>query len=116
MAHLRDNFIRQIPRQDQEKIRPGLVDSGYWINWNVHPGSIASVFVGVTIDSEVEEIGTNSTVVEQCISFAGGTVSAQLRALLLALNQERQKLTLRVMNSRGKTCVALMFSNPILRS
>lgn len=64
------------------------------------------MFVGVTINSEVEEIGANSTVVEQCVSFAGRTVSAQLCALLFALNQEGQKLALRVMNSRGKPGVA----------
>ena len=64
------------------------------------------MFVGVTINGEVEEIGTDSTVVEQCIAFAGRTVSAQLCALLLALNQEGQKLALRVMNSRGKPGVA----------
>ena len=47
MAHLRDDFVPQIPRQNEEIVGPGLVDSGYWINWNVHPGSILSVFLGV---------------------------------------------------------------------
>lgn len=64
------------------------------------------MLVGVAINSEVEEIGTNSTVVEQCISLAGRTVSAQLCVLLLALNQEGQKLALRVMNSGRKPSVA----------
>ena len=106
MVHLRDDFVPQIPRQNEEIIRPGLVDSGYWINWNVHAGSKAPVLVGVTVDSEVEEIGTDSAVVKQCVSFTGRAISAQLRALLLALNQEGQKLALRVINSSGKPSVA----------
>ena len=74
------------------------------------------MFVGVAINSEVEEIGTDSAVVEQCISFAGRTISAQLRALLLALNQERQKLPFCLMNPRRKPCIAINVSIPILRS
>ena len=58
------------------------------------------MLVRVAVDSEVKEISADTTVVKQCISFAGGAISAQLRALFLALNQERQKLTLRLVNPR----------------
>src|ERR1700676_2615 len=73
------------------------------MDWNVHSRRIATVFVGVTIHSQVEEIGANSTVIEQRIPFARSAISANPRALLPAVDQERQKLALGVVNLRGKS-------------
>ena len=64
MAHLGNDLVLQIPRQYEEIVRPCFVNSGNGINWNVHAWGIASMFIGVTIDSEVEEISTDSTVVK----------------------------------------------------
>ena len=103
MAHLRNDLVLQIPRQDQQVIRPRLVDCGYRIDRNVHSWRIAAVLVWVAVDSEIEEISADAAVVEQCIAFAGSAISAHLRALLLALNQEGQKLALRVDEPLPKT-------------
>ena len=55
---------------------------------NVHSRRVATVLVGIAIDGEVEEVGSNAAVVEQGVSLAGRTVPTNLGALLLALNQE----------------------------
>ena len=76
MAHLRNDLILQIPRQNKDIVRTGLVDRGNRINWNMHSRRIAAVLVWIAVHSEVEEISTDSTVVEQGIAFAGSTISA----------------------------------------
>src|SRR5258707_10979993 len=105
VAHLRNDLVLQIPRQNNQVIRLLLVNCGYRKNRDMHSWRISAVFVRVAVDSEVKEICTDSTVVEQCIPFAGRAISAQSRARFLALNQEGQKLAFRMMNPPGKPCV-----------
>src|SRR6516164_5044678 len=107
VSHLRNDLVLQIPRQNKQVIRLGLVNRGHRKNWNVHSWRISAVFVRVAVDGEVKEICADSAVVEQCIPFAGGAVSAQSCASLLALNQEGKKLTLGVMHPFGKLFVPL---------
>src|SRR6266404_344499 len=102
MAHLSDDLIFQIPRENKQIIRPHLIDSRHRINRNVHSGRVASMFVGIAIDCKIEKIRADATIVEQCIPFTGSTISAYLRTLLFAFNQEQQKLALRAMNFRSK--------------
>ena len=64
----------------------------------MHSRRVAAVLVWIAVNSEVEEVSADAAVVEQSIAFAGGAISANLGALLLALNQEGQELALGAMN------------------
>jgi hypothetical protein len=71
----------------------------------MHPWRETSVLTGITIDRKIEKVGANATVIEQRISLSRRTIPAQPRPLLLASNQKRQQLTLRLMHPLRKMCV-----------
>jgi hypothetical protein len=48
------------------------------------------MLVGVTIDSEVQEVGADAAIVEKRIALAGGAVAADPLALILGSNQKGQ--------------------------
>ena len=63
MAHLRHDFLFEIPRQDQNVVGPGSVDRVDRLYWNMHARRVATVFVRVAVDREIQEVGPDPAVV-----------------------------------------------------
>src|SRR6476619_633928 len=57
--------------------------------------SETTVLVGVAIDGEVEEVGTDSAVVEQRVALARRAVAADRLAFVFGCNEKRQEPALR---------------------
>src|SRR5215475_12590478 len=71
------------------------------------------MFVWVAVDREIKEIGTNPAVVQQCISFSRGAITAHFLALFLALDQKGQKSTFGLVNFRRNSSVVTPFGDSI---
>src|SRR4026208_1553620 len=76
MAHLLHDFILEVPRQDQDVVRLGLVDRFHREDRNVHARRVAAVLVRVAIDREIQEIGADNGVVEERGALSRGAAGA----------------------------------------
>src|SRR5207248_10209333 len=80
IAHLRNDFFTQIPRQDQHKIGLGLGDRSRVVNRYARPRKEVVLLVRAPIDGEIEELRSNSTIVQQCVAFGRRTVTSDAPA------------------------------------
>src|SRR6185369_8874059 len=94
MAHLLDNLLLQVPRQNEDVVGLGRVDRIHGQDRNMHPRRELAVLVRIAIDGEIEEVGSNPAIVEERIALAGSSISADSLAGLLDPDQERQEAAL----------------------
>src|SRR4051812_33166118 len=94
MAHLPDNLLLQIPRQDENVVRLRRVDRLHGKNRNMHPGRKLPVLVGIPIDSEIEKVSSNPAIVEERIALARSSISADSLTGLFDPDQQRQEAAL----------------------
>ena len=85
---LRNDFVAQIPRKDKEEVGLGLPDSRWREDGDSRPRSILSLFVRVSIDDVIEKIGPNSTIIEEGVTIAMGTITGNRLAVSLRLNKK----------------------------
>ena len=71
----------QVPRQDQDVVRPGLRDALRGIDRDVGAGQEPPVLVRIAVDGVVEEIGPDAAVVQQGVALPGRAVADDLLAL-----------------------------------
>jgi hypothetical protein len=116
MVHLMDDLVLQVPGEDQDVVGPGLIDCLDRTDRDVHAGGEAAVLVGVSVDREVEEIGSDSAIVEERIALAGRTVPADPFALVLGRDQERKEVAFRppCLFAEGRVCRHLHQPVPLL--
>src|SRR3954451_3400408 len=105
MAHLSDNLLFQIPRQDEQIVGTGLLDRRYRIDRDVRARRVAAMLVGIAVHGEIEEVRSNTAVVEQGIAFAGRAIGAYLGTFILALNEKREDLPFGAMNLCGELAI-----------
>src|SRR6266581_5979607 len=74
-SHLLHDFISQIPRQNQEIIRPHFPDFLRRVDRDVRSRRKTPVLIRVAVNRVIEEIGADSTVVEKRIPLAGRPVT-----------------------------------------
>src|SRR5215831_16321118 len=74
VGELSHNLVLQIPRQEQHVVGPGLGNLFRREDRNVRAGQIFPLLIGVTINRIVQEIGSDTTIVEQRVAFAGRAV------------------------------------------
>src|SRR4051794_18434406 len=71
----------------------------------MHAGRIAAMLVRVTVHREIEKIRADAAVVQKRVALTGSTVATKPGPLLLAFDQEGQKLTFGLVNLRAKSWV-----------
>ena len=84
----------------------------------VHPRRVTVMFIWIAINGKIEEISAYAAIVEQCVSFARRTVSANSCSLSLAFDQNGQQLALGAANFVGEGCIsveALMSGETLVR-
>ncbi len=91
VVHLLDDLVLEVPRQDQDVVRLSLVDRIDRPDRNVHARREAAVLVGVAIDREVEEVGSDGAIVEQRVALARRAISADRFAFVLGRDQETRE-------------------------
>ena len=85
VAHLGNDFVLQVPRQNEKIIWLGFVDGLDRIDRDVHTRRKAAVLVRVSVHGKVKKICANAAVVEQRIAFAGSTIATDPRSLILCI-------------------------------
>src|SRR5213594_2949426 len=67
---LLDDFVFQIPRKNQQKVRLRLPDAIRRKNRNVRPRQESAVFVGIAVHRVIKEIRSNRAVIQQRITLS----------------------------------------------
>lgn len=98
MLHLPDDFLLEVPRQDQNIIGFETVDDRGVKDRNMHSGRKASVLVRIAIDREIEKVGPDTAIIEQGITLARRSIAADALARIFAAirNDSRSRLVRRV--------------------
>src|SRR5690606_36277446 len=94
VAHLLDDLVLEIPRQDQDVVGLARVDRLDLVDRDVHARREASVLVRIAIDGEFHEVSADAAIVQQRVALPGSAVAADDLALVLRLDQERQESAL----------------------
>src|SRR4029077_2859847 len=102
MSHLLHDLILQVPGQDEQVVRSSLAHLIGGIDRNVSPRSKLPMLVGIPIDRIVKKICSPSTIVQQRIALAGGSVADDRLPFLFDLDQAFQKLALGILYLLGK--------------
>src|ERR1700704_4981593 len=74
MSHLLHDLVLQVPGQGQQVVRSSLADLVGGIDRNVSPRSKLPMLVGIPIHRIVKKICPHSTIVQQRIALARGSV------------------------------------------
>src|SRR5262249_3490706 len=85
---LLDNFVFEIPRQNQKIVAPRLVDSVGRMNWNMCAGKELTLFVGIAIYSIIYKIVPDSAIVEESVPLSRCSVSDDRLVFPLCRNQK----------------------------
>src|SRR5262245_30643608 len=83
MGHLLHDFVLDVPRKDQQVVRPGLGDLLGRVDRNVGAWREPSVLVRVAVNGVVEKVRSDAAVVQQRVAFAWRAVADDVAALLL---------------------------------
>src|SRR5262245_38772560 len=73
VPELRGDLRSEIPREDHDRVGPGLRDPLRWMDRDMRAGSEAPVLVRVAVDRVIEEVRADPTVVEQRVPLPGRT-------------------------------------------
>ena len=76
VAHLLDDLVLEVPRQDQDVVGLERVDRVDRMDRDVHAGREPAVLVRVAIDRELEEVGADPAVVQKRVALARRAVAA----------------------------------------
>src|SRR5580704_8467024 len=87
---LLDDFVLQVPRQDEKIIRFGFLNALRLIDGNVRAGQESAVFVGIAVDGVIEEIGANAAVIQERVAFSGGAVAGDGFSFAFCFDQKRK--------------------------
>ena len=74
---------------------------------DVHARREAAVLVGIAVDGELEEVGTDAAIVQERVALARRAIAADGLAVALRLDQERQELALGALDLLGKGGIGL---------
>src|SRR5262249_54914337 len=82
VSHLPYDFFLEIPGKDQDVVWLGLANLVWAEYRNVSSGCEFALLVWVAIDGVVEDVGADTAVVQQSVTFAGCAVAYDLFALI----------------------------------
>src|SRR4051794_35543582 len=102
---LRHDFLLEIPRKDQDVIRPGIPESIRLEYRNVRSGQELAVFVWAAIHREIDEIGSDPGVIEQCVPLARCAIADDTFPCPLRFDQKFEQLPFGLSDSRFKVLV-----------
>src|SRR6185437_7612563 len=105
VLQLLDNFIPQVPWQDQQIIGPHLLDPFRSQDWNPGAGEQLPLLVRVAINGKWEQVGAHSAIIQQGIALGGSAVGGHDLAGLGTVNEEVQQLAFGALSLRGKVAV-----------
>src|ERR1019366_8706051 len=94
VAHLRADFVLQVPRQDEYIVRPRLPYPVGRENRDVRSWGVLALLVRVSIHRVVEQGGADAAIVQQRIAFSRSAITDDALAAVLELDQQRQHLAL----------------------
>src|SRR5581483_3695828 len=110
VSQLLDDLVFNVPRQDQNEVRFGLVYGLRRQNRDMSTRSELAVLVRVTVDGIVDEIRADTAVVEQRVAFARRSVADNRFARAFGLDEKVQQATLGPFYVIGK--VVVIFDSP----
>jgi len=99
------DLLPKVPRQDQQIVRPRLVNSVGVDDRDARAGQIPSLFVRAAIDSVIEKIRANAAIVKQRVAFAGRAITGDGFAGTLGVDQKIQQASLGFDDALAETCV-----------
>src|SRR5260370_2232191 len=106
------DFLFEIPRQDQQIIRPCTLDLIRWINGNVCPRQELAVLMGIAVDGIVDEVGADGAIIQQGVALARSTISGNLLSTALGLDKKFEQFALGFLHLVGKARVRLYLRVP----
>ena len=109
---LLDDFGSGIPRPNEDVIRSGFPDPVRRMDRNMGAWEEPTLFVRVPINCIVDEIGSHSAIIEQCIRLAGCSVTHDRLTRLFRSDQEFQEFPLLLLHALPERSVILQRIHP----
>src|SRR2546426_12350251 len=91
-------------------IRPGLEKLVRMVDWNVRTRKELPLFVRISIHDIIQEIGSNTAVVQQRIAFARRTIPGDLFPVSFCLDHKLKEFPLGLLYSFRKRRIALQMT------
>src|SRR5260370_7791647 len=70
-SHLSENLFADVPRKDQYEIRTGLAQFVRLVDGDVRPRQVMSLLVRADVHRIIEEVRSNSAIVEARVALPG---------------------------------------------
>src|SRR3954447_24026247 len=105
IRQLSRDLFPEVPREDEDEGRPGLVQPLRLEDRDVRAGQEASVLVRIAIDRVLEEVRTNTAVVEERVALSGCTVAHDRVARAFRPDQELEERALRLLDARREAAI-----------
>src|SRR5271155_4377155 len=102
---LLNDFILQVPRQDEKIIGLRFLDALRPKDRNVRAGQKPAVLVRIAVHRVVNKIGADTAIIQQGVSFSRSAVTGDGFPLALGLDQKREQRALRRSHLLGKIFV-----------
>src|SRR5713226_4338233 len=105
--HLLHDLVLEIPRQDEDVVRPSLEDPLRWVDGYVGARREPALLVRVAVHRVVEEVRPDPAVVQECVALPGCPVPDDGPTLTLGPDQELQQPALALLHPLPEGRVSL---------
>src|ERR1044071_8917493 len=97
-VHLIDDLLFEIPGQDEDVIGFRFKDFSGSEDRNMSAREELALLVRVAIDGVVEEIGADTAIIEQSVTFSGSAIARDAFALASGIDEELEEAALRFLH------------------
>src|SRR6266513_722404 len=102
LVHVREllsDLVLEIPGQNEDVVRPRFPDRVRVLDGNLRTWKKLALLVRTPINRELDEVGTNATVVEQRVPLPGRPIAHHAKALASSVDEELQQVALHLLHA-----------------
>src|SRR5947209_1277051 len=105
--HLIDDLLFEVPRQNKHVVGLRFKDFAGSEDRNVSAREELALFVWITVDGAVEEIGPDTAIIEESVTFSGSAIAGDAFALAFGIDEELEQTSFRLLHLFIKGGVSL---------
>ena len=104
---LLDDFVLQIPGQNEQKVGLRLANPFRRENRNVRSRQEPPVLIWIAVDGVIQKIRAYGAIIQERVAFAGRAIAGDLLAAALCLNEKIQQFALGLFHLLSKALVSI---------
>src|SRR6266851_1350909 len=93
-GHLGENLFADVPRKDQHVIRPSFPQFVRMVDGNVRPRQVLSLLVRADVHRIIEEVRSNSAIVEERVGLRGRAIPGDTLPLAFRVDEKTDQIAL----------------------